>query len=131
MKKAKSLPKLKKELQEVFNAYIRARDINEPCISCKGNGVKQAGHYYPVQGYDGLRFNECNVNGECVKCNCFDESHLIYYTENLPDRIGIENFEQLKKDAKDYRINGRKFSRSELTEKLSYYKEKIKSFKYN
>jgi len=34
MKKTKSLPKLKKDLQLIFNAFIRVRDKDEPCISC-------------------------------------------------------------------------------------------------
>lgn len=127
MKKSKTLPKLKKELQLLVNAYVRLRDADKPCISCNQyKSIKQAGHFYPVQGYDGIRFNELNIHGECEYCNCFDQGHLIGYSENLPDRIGIENFEQLKKDAKNYKMNGYKFSRSELMEKIAYYKEKIK-----
>lgn len=129
MKKTKSLAKLKNELQLVFNEYIRKRDANEPCISCGINKpVKQAGHFYPVKGYDGLRFHEHNVNGECAGCNCFDEGHLIGYSENLPNKIGQDNFEALKVEAKYYKMNGYKFSRSELIEKIAYYKQKLKEF---
>jgi hypothetical protein len=126
-RKQKSLPKLKAELQLVFNAYIRERDKDLPCISCglmKQN--KQAGHYYSVRGYDGLRYNEFNVNGECSGCNCFDDSHLITYGENLFNRIGSANFEKLKLDAKIYKAIGYKFSKSEIIEKIEYYKTKIK-----
>ena len=57
MKKKKTLPKLKKECQVVFNAFIRERDKDLPCISCGRKLGLQAGHYYPTQGYDGLRFD--------------------------------------------------------------------------
>lgn len=127
MKKAKSLPKLKSELQLLVNAYIRKRDENKPCISCglpKEN--KQAGHYFATQGYDGLRFDPDNINGECPGCNCFDESHLIGYGDNLKERIGIERFEALKQRAAEYKRNGYRWSRTELMEKISYYKQLIK-----
>ena len=129
MKKAKSLPKLKHELQLLFNEYIRLRDSGEPCISCGNPKPLQAGHYFPIQGYDGLRFNELNVNGECAGCNCFDESHLIHYGDHLAEKIGYENYAKLKKQAADYKMNGYKFTRSELTEMIQKIKDKIKELK--
>ena len=125
-KKSKTLPKLKKELQLIFNAFIRKRDEGKPCISCGQFNTLQAGHYFAVGGYDGLRFNEFNCNGECVGCNCFNESHLIGYGENLIEKIGLEKYDQLKQQAKDYKMNGYKFSRSELTELIKVYKQKLK-----
>lgn len=131
-KKTVTLPKLKAKLQEVFNEYIRLRDKGERCISCglrnysNPNAYLQAGHYYPVSGYDGLRFDEDNVHGECARCNCFDESHLIGYGENLIKKIGQERYDALKQRAADYKKNGYKWSRAELLEKIEYYKAKIK-----
>jgi len=127
--KSVSLPKLKAKLQEIFNEYIRLRDEYKPCISCGQKKILQAGHFYPVSGYDGLRFDEDNVNGECAGCNCFDESHLIRYYDNLMSRIGEEKFEALKLRAADYKKNGYKWSRSELLEKIEYYKVKVKELK--
>ena len=130
MKKSKSLPQLKAQCQEFCNEYIRLRDQGKPCISCsKAEKTLQAGHYYSVQGYDGLRYDEDNVNGECAGCNCFDESHLIGYGDNLPERIGKERFEALKIRAAEYKRNGYKFSRSEILEKIEYFKNKIKELK--
>jgi len=127
MKKSKSLPQLKIICQDFCNKYIRLRDQGKPCISCGQSGkVLQAGHYYPVQGYDGLRYDEFNINGECAGCNCFDEGHLIGYGENLLKRIGNEEFEALKNRAAEYKKNGYKFSRSEILEKIEYFKNKIK-----
>ena len=126
MKKAKSLPRLKAECQNVFNEFIRKRDEGLPCISCGENKLLQAGHYFPTQGYDGLRFNENNVNGECAGCNCFDDAHLIFYGENLLDRIGGTKLALLNAAAREYKQYGYKFTRSELIEKIEYYKQKLK-----
>lgn len=127
MKKRKSLPKLKAELQIIFNSYIRERDRNQPCISCGQFKTLQAGHFFPVKGYDSLRFNEDNVHGECAGCNCFDEGHLIGYYENLIARIGNERLEELKERARAYKKNGYKWTRSELEEMIIIYKNKLKN----
>ena len=126
MKKTKTLPKLKAELQTIFNEYIRLRDAGQPCISCGMIKPLQAGHYFPVQGYDGLRYNEHNVNGECAGCNCFDQSHLIHYGRNLASKIGSEKYYQLLDDAATYKREGYKWSRSELMQMIQETKEKIK-----
>ena len=127
MKKRKSLPKLKAELQIIFNSYIRERDKGKPCISCGQFKTLQAGHFFPVNGYDSLRFNEDNVHGECAGCNCFDEGHLISYHENLIARIGTDRVEQLKEMARDYKMNGYKWTRSELEAMIERYKNKLKN----
>jgi hypothetical protein len=130
-RKGVTLPSLKKKCQIIFNDYIRLRDKDQPCISCGEFKPLQAGHYYACGGYDGLRFNEDNVHGECVRCNCFDESHLIGYGENLKERIGIERFEKLKLDAKIYKAIGYKFSRLELIDLIAKYREEIKELTKN
>lgn len=127
MKKKKSLPKLKAELQIIFNSYIRERDKCQPCISCGQFKLLQAGHFFPVKGYDSLRFDEDNVHGECAGCNCFDEGHIISYYTNLIDKIGKQRFEELKKRAESYKREGYKWSRSELESMIEIYKTKLKN----
>jgi len=88
-----------KELQIVFNTYIRLRDINKGCISCGRSlvGVKfDAGHFYSVGGNPALRFNENNVHGQCVHCNRDKHGNLLEYAERLPERIGQIRFDVLK-----------------------------------
>lgn len=120
-KKEKTIGKLKQDLQKVFNAYIRKRDEGKPCISCNIVKPLQAGHFYPVSGWDGLRFNEDNVHGECEYCNCWNEGHLIGYGRNLETRIGKGNLDGLHFKAHVYKQNGHKWSRAELQEKINYY----------
>ena len=128
-RKAKSLPKLKADLQKIFNEFIRLRDKDQPCISCGQFKTLQAGHYYSVKGYDGLRFNEDNVHGECASCNCWDESHLIHYGLNLPDRIGVERNRDLFINAANYKHDGYKWCRYELAEMIELYKKKVAELK--
>ena len=125
-KKRKTLAQLKQTLQKLVNTYIRKRDEGKPCISCGKVKKLQAGHYYAVSGYDGLRFNENNINGECAGCNCFDQSHLITYGKNLEKKIGVNKMIELHAAARDYKRNGNKFDRNEIEEKIEYYKLKLK-----
>jgi hypothetical protein len=120
-----SLPKLKKKAQLVFNAWIRQRDADKPCISCGKYKELQAGHYYSVKMYDGLRFDELNVHGECAGCNCFNDSHLITYGDNLRERIGDENMLRLKLRAVEYKKFGKKWTRDELNEIIKKYQNGI------
>ena len=124
--KKETVGTLTKKLQKVFNEYIRKRDEDKPCISClQYFDKKDAGHFFAVSGYSGLRFDEFNVNGECARCNRFDESHLIGYAENLKKRIGEEEYANLKMRAEEYKRNGYKFGRVELREMIEEYKNKI------
>ena len=127
MAKKKTTGQLIKQLQPIFNKYIRLRDIDKPCISCGEYKVLQAGHFFAVSGYSGLRFDEDNVHGECAGCNCFNESHLILYADNLKQKIGEVDYGDLKMRAEEYKRNGVKWSRVELEEKIIYYKEKVVS----
>ena len=126
-KKTKSLPKLKGEAQILFNKWIRLRDEDQPCISCgKFCESYDAGHYYATQGYDGLRFNPDNCHKECVKCNRFDDSHLIGYGFNLEVKLGKKRYNELIQRARDYKQSGKKWSRSEIEDLIKEYKLKIK-----
>jgi hypothetical protein len=131
-KKTKTLAQLKKQLQPIFNKFIRLRDSDNTfftCISCSQTlplNKMNAGHYYAVGGYDALRFNENNVHGECVGCNCFNESHLIGYGINIEVKIGNEKVEELHELAKDYKKNGFKWQRAELLDMIALYKQKVK-----
>ena len=127
--KKKTVQQLIKKLQPIFNEYIRLRDKDKACISCGEYKKLQAGHFYAVSGYSGLRFDEDNVHGECAGCNCFNESHLILYADNLRSKIGEQDYKELQERALEYKKNGIKWSREELEEKIEYYKEQIKCLK--
>lgn len=119
-----TLSKMLDKTQRIFNAYIRQRDsVNGYfiCISCnKSLPIEQmnAGHYVPVKNGSNLRFNELNVNGQCIKCNCFDEFHLIGYRKNLINKIGLDAVEWLE----EHRHDIKKWTYSELEDIIKKYK---------
>ena len=67
----KTLSDYKKDLQVVFNKFIRLRDTGEPCISCGNPHPKKinAGHYKSVGSHPELRFEELNAHSQCEYCN--------------------------------------------------------------
>ena len=97
-KKLIPLEKLKKKAQDTFNAWIRHRDKDKGCISC-GGPVQQAGHYFSAGHYSGLRFNETNTNGQCIRCNCYLSGNLIHYRQGLVDRYGHNTVKELEDSA--------------------------------
>lgn len=81
----------------IVHAYVRERDKGKPCISC-GNDWKpnfQAGHGYAAGSFETLKYNLHNINGQCEQCNLRKEGDFFNYSLNLPDRIGIENYNEL------------------------------------
>ena len=122
--KIKTLSDYRKELQQVFNKFIRLRDKDKPCISCNQKlGEKyDAGHYFSVGSYPNLRFDEDNVHGQCVTCNQHRHGNLLEYGERLLDRIGEESFDDLYlRRTKPLRL-----SVDQMKEMIKIYKQKIK-----
>jgi len=113
-----------KDLQRVFNKYIRERDKYRPCISCGEplRGKFDAGHLFSVGAHPELRFDEDNVHGQCVRCNQHLHGNSAYYKMNISYRIGEKRFQELL----DRRGQIGKLSIPEIKEKIKYYKEKIK-----
>jgi hypothetical protein len=109
--------------QQVFNKYIRLRDAGNLCISCQKKPLKEnAGHFYNANNHWSVRFDERNVHLQCEHCNTFLSGNLIYYRENLLNKIGIEEFENLSAEA----MKTRKFTIEELKEIIATYKKKCK-----
>jgi hypothetical protein len=125
----KSVSQWRKELQQVFNRYIRERDKLKPCISC-GKPLKgkfDAGHYLSVGSYPNLRFSEDNCFGQCVECNQHKHGNLIEYSIGILQRIGPARVDRLM----EARNQPLRLSVEEIKDKISYYKSKIKSNEFN
>ena len=90
----------KKAAQKAFNAYIRSRDREEPCISCdkpdNGQHQRHASHYRSVGACSQLRFNEENVHASCAQCNGVKSGNITEYRIRLIKKIGVENVEWLE-----------------------------------
>lgn len=92
-----------KEAQIAFNAYIRARDAKENCISCgvvltleAVGGGYDCGHWRSVGSAPHLRFHEDNAHGQCKKCNRYDSGRAVDYRVGLIARIGLSRVESLE-----------------------------------
>ena len=97
-----------KEAQTAFNAYIRARDHELPCVSCGRHhqGQYHAGHYLSTGARPELRFDELNCHKQCAPCNSHLHGNLLLYRAELINRIGITGVVKLEgpHDAKKYNI---------------------------
>ena len=115
-----------RELQVIFNRFIRMRDVDKGCISCGTPlvGKFDAGHYRSCGSSPELRFKEANVAGQCVYCNQHLHGNLIEYRKGLIKRIGLEEVELLENH-----IIPMKYSIPELIELKVIYKDKIKKLK--
>ncbi len=130
----KTKPQLTKELQKVFNAYIRQRDYGNNCISCdktidwesstSTGGVCDAGHYLSVGSRVHLRFNEDNVHAQCKYCNNYLAGNPASYRVGLIKKIGLDRVKALECNST---VN--KHSTEHLKGMIDYYKLNIKNIK--
>ena len=112
-----------KDVQTVFNQFIRLRDAKEPCISCQRHheGQYHAGHYRSVGSAPELRFYEDNNHKQCAPCNNHLSGNLIPYRVNLIKKIGTDKVEAIEGYNED-----KKYTISELKELKRLYKQKVK-----
>ena len=116
-----------KDTQQAFNAWIRARDAGQPCISCGTTADVQycAGLYRTTAAAPELRFEPLNVNLQCNRnCNMGKSGNLLGYRPGLIKKIGIEAVEWLEgpHEAKKYTVD-------ELKAMTADYRAKTKELK--
>lgn len=113
-------------LESVFNAYIRKRDKDLPCISCGTYTANKwdAGHFWAAGNYSFLRFNEDNVHKQCsANCNGFKSGNQNEYRINLIKKIGAERVQWLD----DHRHDKLDITIPEIKALIKKYKDKIKT----
>lgn len=115
------LPKLRKQVQTIVNAYVRERDAELGCISCgTKNANWNAGHYI-AQGSSGLlRYNLKNLSKQCVGCNLFKHGNLVEYRIGLVKKIGLKEVGELEN--KRHEVHS--WTREELEDIKRLIKEK-------
>lgn len=124
----KTIPELLKEAQHAFNAYIRLRDCEKPCICCgrplgygEVGGAYDAGHYRSIGSAPHLRFDERNVHAQRKQCNRWGAGRAVDYRIGLIARLGLEAVEALEAENATH-----KWTREELIEIRATYKRKLK-----
>lgn len=98
LQKFKSKADWAKEAQTEFNKFIRARDADQPCISCGRDhtGQYHAGHYLSIGARPELRFDEMNVHKQCSVCNNHLSGNAVLYRKALIEKIGLDEVELLE-----------------------------------
>ena len=113
-----------REAQAAFNAWVRARDADKPCISCQRHHTGQfhAGHYLSRGARPELAYEPDNCHKQCAPCNTHLSGNVALYRVNLVKLIGLDRVEWLEgpHPAKHYSVD-------DLKEIKRIYKEKLKA----
>jgi hypothetical protein len=122
-------PQLVKVAQTAFNAFVRARDADKPCISCgkppsTESNQTDAGHFRSVGSAPHMRFVEDNVHGQCKHCNQYLAGNVLAYRKGLIERIGLERVEQIESDQ-----TVRKYTKEGLQELAKHYNAETRRLK--
>ena len=127
----RSKPQLVKLAQTAFNAFIRARDADKPCISCGKplqaatvGGAFDCGHYRSVGSAVHMRLVEDNAHGQCKYCNRHLSGNHVAYRAGLIERIGLRSVELIESDQ-----TLRKYSKEGLVEIARHYNAEARKLK--
>lgn len=113
----KNMKQLLKKAQAVFNKWIRERDRERGCISCQTGRPQNAGHYYHAHLYSAIRFNEINVQGQCIHCNLSKAGAAERFREGLIRRYGEQKILLLDSAARAKK----KWTKTELEQIIKTY----------
>ncbi len=123
-----TISKLKKKLDVLFSQYIRRRNADHlgrvKCFTCgveKHWKEQQAGHFQS-RSHHSTRWDEVNVQVQCVKCNMFRQGEQYKFGLYLDDRFGDGTAEELENRAKTIV----KLNRVDYEEAIERYKQKIR-----
>jgi len=123
-----TISKLKKKLDKVFSEFIRKRNADDlGFITCFTCGVKrhwkeqQAGHFQS-RSHHSTRWDEVNVQVQCVKCNMYRQGEQYKFGLYLDERFGKGTAKDLENRAKTIV----KLNRVDYEEAIERYKQKIK-----
>ena len=115
-----------KEAQAAFNAWVRLRDADKPCISCgrRHEGQYHAGHYLSVGARPELRYEPLNVWKQCAPCNTHLSGNAVLFRQALVREIGAEKVEWLEGPHP-----ARKYTADELKAIRDEYRAKARELK--
>ena len=123
-----TISKLKKKLDVLFSQYIRRRNADHlgrvKCFTCgveKHWKEQQAGHFQS-RSHHSTRWDEINVQVQCVKCNMYRQGEQYKFGMYLDQRFGDGTAEELEYRAKTIV----KLNRVDYEEAIERYKQKIR-----
>ena len=125
---ATTISKLKKKLDSLFSQYTRLRNVDHlgrvKCFTCgveKHWKEQQAGHFQS-RSHHSTRWDEVNVQVQCVKCNMFRQGEQYKFGMYLDQKYGEGTAEELEIRSKTIV----KLNRTDYEEAIKRYKQKIK-----
>jgi len=125
---ATTISKLKKKLDSLFSQYIRIRNADHlgrvKCFTCgveKHWKEQQAGHFQS-RSHHSTRWDEVNVQVQCVKCNMFRQGEQYKFGMYLDQRFGEGTAVELEIRSKTIV----KLNRVDYEEAIESYKQKIR-----
>ena len=125
LKRLKTRSEWMKDLQVVFNKFVRLRDAGLPCISCghPNDGSRQfhASHYKSVGGNPALRFDESNCHSACSICNNYLSGNLVPYRVALIAKVGQAEVDRLEGPQEPLKL-----TIEQIQQMIAEYKLKIK-----
>jgi hypothetical protein len=129
LEKLKTIGQYEQEARIYFQAWIRLRDKDLPCISCGRIADRyDGGHWLKAELYSGLIFHEDNCNKQCSRpCNKDLHGNEANYRIGLVKKIGEERVKWLEEN-KD-RLRTYSYEKEELIEIKKKYIKKIKALK--
>lgn len=129
--KQKTIPKLVKELDDVFSEYVRRVNIDEEglvsCCTCpkKTEWKKiQCGHYISRKKM-AVRWELKNTGPQCLSCNIFNQGEQVKFRLFLVKTYGESEVERI--ELKSH--NKMKLERFTLSYLINEFKEKVKLLK--
>ena len=134
--KFKKRPEFIAEAQAAFNAYIRERDRDLPCICCGSfdasgaggiGGGWDCGHYISRAHASHLRFDERNAHKQRKGCNRPGGTTRAKYRAGLVARYSEQYVAEL--EALEYAPPSRDMTKEELVTIKETYQQKLKQLK--
>ena len=123
-----TISKLKKKLDKIFSEFIRRRNADHlgrvKCFTCgveKHWKEQQAGHFQS-RSHHSTRWDDVNVQVQCVKCNMYRQGEQYKFGMYLDQRFGDGTAEELENRAKTIV----KLNRVDYEEAIERYKQKIR-----
>lgn len=122
-KRIKTRQEWLKEVEAVFNKWVRLRDADLPCVSCGRfhHGQYHASHYRSVAAAGHLRYTPDNVHKACKPCNKDLSGNLLEYRKRLIVKIGLDRVTALENDNRTH-----KWEIAELIDLKKVYSAKVR-----
>jgi len=118
--------------EKAAHAYVRYRDRKKTCISCDkpliGEIEYHAGHYLKSGSHKWIAYDERNINGQCIECNCNKDGNEAAQRIKMIERYGVDVVIELETSS-NRNLAEKSYNRDDLLSIELHYKKKLKKLK--